>query len=59
MLLLRLVFTSAVMVVVVWLVATGRPLVGLVLVPLLALWLLRAAESGRLTRFARRLPKPS
>jgi hypothetical protein len=59
MLALRIGFTAAVMAVVVWLLITGRPLGGLLIVPLLAIWIRRAAESGRLTRFARRVVKSS
>jgi hypothetical protein len=47
---LRLAFTAVVMVVVVWLLLTGRPLGGLLLVPLVAVWIRRAAESGRFSR---------
>jgi hypothetical protein len=44
----------------VWLLVTGRPLGGLLIVPLVAIWLRRAAESGRLTRrFAKRHAEPS
>jgi Flp pilus assembly protein TadB len=56
---LRIAFTAAVMALVVWLLMTGRPLGGLVIVPLLAVWIRRAAESGRLTRFARRMIRAS
>ena len=42
------------MVAVVWLSITGRPFGGLVLVPLAAIWMRRAAEGGRLSQFARR-----
>jgi hypothetical protein len=52
---LRIGFTIAVMALVVWLLAAGMPLGGLVIVPLLAVWLRQAAESGRLTRLVRRL----
>jgi hypothetical protein len=52
-------FTGAVMVLVLWLASTGRPFGGLVIVPIVAIWLRRAAESGRLTRFARRLVRLS
>jgi hypothetical protein len=58
MLLVRLAFTAIVMVVVIWLLSTGKPFGGLVLVPLVAIWLRRAAESGRLSRVVLRLPKP-
>jgi hypothetical protein len=52
---LRIAFTIAVMALVVWLLTAGMPLGGLVIVPLLAVWVRHAAESGRLTRLARRL----
>ena len=55
----RLAFTVVVMAIVVWLSSTGNPLGGLVIVPLLAVWVRRAAETGRLTRFADRLARPS
>lgn len=48
MLLLRVLYTAAVMVVVVWLLRTGNPFGGLFLVPAAAVWLRREAESGRL-----------
>ena len=56
---LRVGYTAAVMAVVVWLLLTGRPLGGLLIVPLVAIWGRRAAESGRLMRFAKRIAKPS
>jgi hypothetical protein len=56
---LRVAFTVAATAVCVWLLATGKPLGGLVIVPVLAIWLRHAAESGRLTRFARRFARPS
>ncbi len=59
MLALRFAFTAIVMVVVVWLSTNGQPLGGLVMVPLLAISLRRAAESGRLTRLAQSIVKPS
>jgi hypothetical protein len=59
MLALRVAFTAAATAVCVWLLATGRPLGGLVIVPVLAVWLRHAAESGRLTRSAGRFAKPS
>ena len=52
--LLRLAYTAAVMVVVVALLKTGKPLGGLVIVPVLAIWLRHEAESGKMTRLARR-----
>jgi hypothetical protein len=59
MLALRIAFTAAATALCVWLLATGKPLGGLIIVPVLAVWLRHAAESGRLTRFARRFAKPS
>ena len=59
MLALRTAFTAAATAVCVWLMATGKPLGGLVIIPVLAVSLRHAAESGRLTRFARRFAKPS
>jgi Flp pilus assembly protein TadB len=56
---LRIAFTVAVMAVVVWLLLTGKPLGALLIVPLLAIWVRRAAESGRLHRFSRYFAKPS
>jgi hypothetical protein len=41
---LRIGFTVAVMAIVVWLLATGRPLGGLLIVPLAAIWIRRLAE---------------
>jgi uncharacterized membrane protein len=51
---LRLVYTAAVMVVVIWLLRNGNPVGGLLLVPVAAVWLRREAESGRLAVHARR-----
>ncbi len=48
MIALRLLYTAAVMVVVIWLLRTGNPAGGLLLVPAAAVWLRREAESGRL-----------
>jgi hypothetical protein len=48
--LLRLGYTALVMAGVVWLLRSGQPLGGLVLLPLLAIWLRRRAESGQLAR---------
>jgi hypothetical protein len=59
MLALRVAFTVTATAVCVWLLATGKPLGGLVIVPVLAVWLRQAAESGQLTRFARRFARPS
>jgi hypothetical protein len=55
--LVRLSYTAAVMVLVLWLLETGRPVGGLVLVPLAAVWLRHEAESGRLARRARRMTR--
>ena len=54
MIALRLLYTAAVMVVVIWLLRSGNPVGGLVLVPAAAVWLRREAESGRLTARVRR-----
>jgi hypothetical protein len=51
---LRLVYTAAVMVVVIALLRSGNPVGGLILVPAAAVWLRREAESGRLAARARR-----
>lgn len=59
MLALRIAFTAAAMALCVWLLVTGKPLGGLLIVPLLAIWIRRRAESGRLTRFSRRSAMPS
>lgn len=48
MIALRLLYTAAVMVVVIWLLRSGNPVGGLFLVPATAVWLRREAESGRL-----------
>jgi hypothetical protein len=57
MLALRVGFTAAATALAVWLLSTGRPLGGLVIVPLLAVWIRRVAESGPLARFTRRHAK--
>jgi hypothetical protein len=54
MIALRLLYTAAVMVVVIWLLRTGNPVGGLLLVPAGAVWLRREAESGRLGARVRR-----
>jgi hypothetical protein len=54
MLFLRLAYTAAVMVVVIWLLRAGDPLGGLLIVPAGAVWLRREAESGRLSARVRR-----
>ena len=56
---LRIAFTVAVMAVVIWLLLTGKPLGGLLIVPLIAIWVRRAAESGRFTRFSKYFANPS
>jgi len=57
MIAVRLLYTAAVMVVVIWLLRAGNPVGGLLLVPAAAVWLRREAESGRLAaRLRRRLP---
>jgi hypothetical protein len=55
MLAVRLLFTAVVMFLALWLASHGNPFGGLVVVPLAAVWLRRQAESGRLTRFAKRV----
>jgi hypothetical protein len=55
---LRLLYTAAVMFVVIWLLRTGNPVGGLLLVPAAAVWLRREAESGRLVARLRRTPRP-
>jgi hypothetical protein len=54
MILVRLAYTAAVMVLVIWLLRTGRPLAGLLLVPLAAIWLRQEADSRRLAERVRR-----
>jgi hypothetical protein len=49
-LILRLAYTAIVMAGVVWLLRSGQPLGGLVLLPLLAVWLRSSAESGQPAR---------
>jgi hypothetical protein len=55
MIVVRLAYTAAVMAVVIWLLSTGRPLGGLLIVPAAAVWLRHKAESGELAARARRL----
>jgi hypothetical protein len=57
MLALRVSYTAVAMVVVVWLLRSGEPVGGLLIVPALAVWLRRTAESGQLTDLAKRLVK--
>jgi hypothetical protein len=57
MVLLRVVYTAAVMVLVVWLLRTGRPLGGLLIAPAAAIWLRHEVESGRLANRVRRAPR--
>jgi hypothetical protein len=54
MIAVRLLYTAAVMVVVIWLLRSGNPVGGLLLVPAAAVWLRREAESGRLAARVRR-----
>jgi hypothetical protein len=54
MIVLRLVYTAAVMAVVIGLLRAGNPLGGLVIAPAAAVWLRREAESGRLAGRVRR-----
>ncbi len=56
---LRVLFSLVVTAGCVWLLATGKPLGGLLILPALAVWVRHAAESGRLTHLARRFAKPS
>jgi hypothetical protein len=53
----RIGFTVVVLALVVWLLATGKPLGGLLIIPLVAIWLRRAAERGKLGR--RTEPRPA
>jgi hypothetical protein len=46
----RLAYTVFVMAGVVWLLRSGQPLGGLVILPLLAIWLRRKVESGEPAR---------
>ena len=52
--LVRVAYTAAIVILVVWLLKTGRPLGGLLIVPLAAIWLRHEAESGEPTRRVRR-----
>ena len=54
MIVLRLAHTATVMVVVIWLLRTGNPVGGLLVVPATAVWLRHEAESGRLATRLRR-----
>jgi hypothetical protein len=58
MIVLRLPYTAAVMVVVIWLLRTGNPVGGLLVVPAAAVWFRRETESGRLAARARRALRP-
>jgi hypothetical protein len=55
MVILRLLYVAAVMVLVVWLLRAGNPVGGLLIVPAAAVWLRHDAESGRLAQRARRV----
>lgn len=55
MIILRLAYTAVVMVIVVSLLRSGSPVGGLLIVPAAAIWIRRAAESGRLAAGARRV----
>jgi hypothetical protein len=57
MLALRVIYAAVAMAVVVWLLRSGEPVGGLLVVPALAVWLRRSAESGQLTYLAKRLVK--
>jgi hypothetical protein len=54
MIVVRVVYVAAVMVLVIRLLQAGNPLGGLLLVPAAAIWLRHEAESGRLAARARR-----
>jgi hypothetical protein len=54
MMIVRLLYTAAVMVAVVALLRSGNPVGGLLVVPAAAVWLRREAESGRLAARLRR-----
>jgi hypothetical protein len=54
MIVVRLLYTAAVMAVVIWLLRAGNPVGGLLLVPAAAVLLRREAESGRLAARVRR-----
>src|SRR3954453_8401330 len=54
MVIVRFIYTAAVMVIVVWLLRAGNPVGGLVIVPAMAVWLRRDAQSGRLAARVRR-----
>ncbi len=54
MVLVRLGYTAVVMTGVVWLLRSGQPLGGLVLLPLLAIWLRRKVESRQPVRVVSR-----
>jgi hypothetical protein len=58
MLALRAGFALGVMAIVVWLLRSGQPFGGLVVV-VTAVWLRQEAESGRLARFGRRFARPT
>jgi hypothetical protein len=58
MIALRLLYTAAVMVAVIWLLRNGNPVGGLLLVPAAAVLLRREAESGRLAARVRRALRP-
>ena len=51
---LRVLWTVCVMALVVWLLRSGNPVGGLVVVPIAAVWLRREVEAGRV---ASRLPQ--
>ena len=52
MVLVRLAYTALVMAGVVWLLRSGQPLGGLVILPLLAIWLRRKVESAEPARLS-------
>lgn len=50
----RIAFTVVVIAIAVWLLASGKPLGGLLIVPAIAVWARHAVEEGRLRRLGRR-----
>ena len=54
MVLARLAYTALVMAGVIWLLRSGQPLGGLVILPLLAIWLRRKVEAGEPARVVAR-----
>jgi hypothetical protein len=59
MLAIRIGFTIAAVAAMVWLLSMGHPVGGLIIVPILAIWIRRAAEAGRFSGLTGRFAKPS